>query len=304
MAVLKETMRQSLIRPTSTPHEPAGTAGQKAPLVRREADWTPEITARFWDWVAAHPPNQQSYFSAQVGEGIIRLLRYYGRLHGRALDYGCGPGHLIGRFLDSNLKIYGADVSARSVAMVNEEFAGRRNWGGAKVINGGVAPFEDGSFDLISCIETVEHLGSAELDLMLADLRRLLSPTGTLFLTTPSEEDLNLAAAYCPFCNSEFHRWQHQRTYSAGSLSAILQQGGFKVLFCDSLSLQRFQAPLSRRRLLDYSPWHLLRYGRSYAFRLLDRVSLHFSIGPRIFAWLSSKPGPHLCAIAAKRDCD
>ena len=45
-------------------------------------------------------------------------------------------------------------------------------------------PFDDGSFDLVLCAETIEHV--RDVQLLLSEIRRVLRPGGTLALTTPA----------------------------------------------------------------------------------------------------------------------
>ena len=51
-------------------------------------------------------------------------------------------------------------------------------------------PFEDGEFDLVICMEVIEHLAYSPSH-MLAEAHRVLKSGGTLLLTTPNAIDLN-----------------------------------------------------------------------------------------------------------------
>lgn len=51
-------------------------------------------------------------------------------------------------------------------------------------------PFEDGEFDIIVCMEVIEHLAYSPTN-MLAEAHRVLKPGGMLLLTTPNSIDLN-----------------------------------------------------------------------------------------------------------------
>ena len=77
----------------------------------------------------------------------------------RILDYGCGEG----RYLD----------------VVGRRFPDAEY---VPVEDGGIA-LHDGSFDLVLCVEVLEHVADAEATTR--ELGRLLAPGGVLVLTTP-----------------------------------------------------------------------------------------------------------------------
>src|SRR4051794_14073436 len=45
-------------------------------------------------------------------------------------------------------------------------------------------PFDDNSFDLVTCIETIEHI--RDVQLALSEVRRVLRPGGRVAITTPA----------------------------------------------------------------------------------------------------------------------
>ena len=54
-------------------------------------------------------------------------------------------------------------------------------------------PFLDGAFDLVLCVETIEHV--RDVQLLLSEVRRVLRPDGTLALTTPAHGRLTALRA-------------------------------------------------------------------------------------------------------------
>ncbi|MEM7239911.1 MAG: methyltransferase domain-containing protein, partial [Pseudomonadota bacterium] len=58
-------------------------------------------------------------------------------------------------------------------------------------------PFEDDTFDLVTCFETLEHI--AEHDVLLGELRRVLKPDGILLISTPEVDRYTHSAPANPF---------------------------------------------------------------------------------------------------------
>ena len=96
-----------------------------------------------------------------------------------ALDLGCGDGRLTGE-LDA-VELTAADVSAVALERA------RRRLPRARIVEldpDAPLPLADGSFDLVLCAETIEHV--RDVQLLLSEIRRVLQPAGALALTTPS----------------------------------------------------------------------------------------------------------------------
>ena len=142
----------------------------------------------------------------------------------RALDLGCGDGRLSALLAADEL--VAADVSG--VAL---ERAGRRLPGAERVLVEPDAPlpFEDPSFDLVLCAETIEHV--RDVQLLLSEVRRVLRPGGTLALTTPAHGRLTgLDVLFRGFERRFDPLSPHLRFLTARSLRRLLEQLGFDVV--------------------------------------------------------------------------
>ena len=181
--------------------------------------WTPQAVSRFFGYMGTQTHKQEVYFSLQVGVAVVRLLELAGVLKGKVIDYGCGPGYLLDRLIEKDIELHGADFSAEAVQIVNRRLAVQPRWRGAALIRS--LPSTDlpqGEFDLATCLETIEHLSDEYLESTLSELRRIVKPGGHVLLTTPNAEDLEKSMTYCPFCEAEYHAWQHVRQLHAAVL--------------------------------------------------------------------------------------
>jgi predicted SAM-dependent methyltransferase/uncharacterized coiled-coil protein SlyX len=106
-------------------------------------------------------------------------------------------------------------------------------------------PYPDGGIEYVYFEHFLEHLGRADAVRMLAECRRVLSPGGTLRLSTPSLE--HLAIVYlrrdiagwgadwkprspCLMVNEGMRSWGHQHLYDAEDLRAVLLEAGFAAV--------------------------------------------------------------------------
>jgi SAM-dependent methyltransferase len=104
---------------------------------------------------------------------LERVRGFLGSLPARArvLDAGCGEGVLIDEFGD-RLAIEGIDP----------------NYSSDRVRQGSLTelPYGDGTFSHALCLDVLEHLSFDEQPRALAELFRVLTPGGVLFVTVPN----------------------------------------------------------------------------------------------------------------------
>ena len=135
---------------------------------------------------AVDPTGERLVPSAHRGELIYaeHLARYRlaaqfvaGR---RVLDAGCGEGYGTDLLASAGAaSVVGVDVDEPTV-----EHARERYGHDFQVADLAKLPFEDDSFDLVVCFETIEHVADARR--VVAELRRVLVDDGMLVISTPN----------------------------------------------------------------------------------------------------------------------
>lgn len=271
--------------------------------LRTEKDWTAETVARFWDWISSNPRFEGSYFSHVMGSSIVSFIRETGYLHGPALDFGCGRGDLVKQMHTSGIACGGADFSEKSLKQCQEVCGNSNLWlGGCTVDLESGTSFPDETFALITCIEVVEHLPQESLSKTFEELFRLLRPGGVLLLTTPFEEDLRSNSNYCPFCDGEFHRWQHMRSVSKSDLSTWSQAVGLHTIFCEHLDFRAMEGDVMPWMGWRSASYETIRHRINWALLgLFDKLNLKpFPHGSRMKIRLRTGERNTLCMIARK----
>jgi 2-polyprenyl-3-methyl-5-hydroxy-6-metoxy-1,4-benzoquinol methylase len=263
-------------------------------------EWTPQTIQRFWEHYKTGPESQ--YFCYWFGTGLTNFLVDTGRVKPGILylDYGCGQGFLLERMLAKQVRCYGVDGSFNSVQFVNQRFDGDYNWMGATTVSESKAVLPAGSFDLISCIETLEHVLGG-LEELIGDIYQLLKPGGVALFTTPNEENLEHSQIYCPFCEAIYHKVQHLRSFSSQSLTSLLDSQGLKTIFCGGLDLSAFQQPWTLPNWRDVSFRHLANWFTQRKHRLFDKLAPRVFPDGRGFKYrLNSVDSPCLCAVVER----
>jgi len=138
------------------------------------------------------------------------------------LDLGCGDGRFLEKLrdLNSNNVLYGLDISEKMIAVASSKKIKR-----CKLTLGdsNYLPYNDGSIDLIVCLNSFHHYSTPSLTLK--EIKRVLSLDGRVIIgdifTLPIiREMINL---YLPYSKSGDYRM-----YSKKSLDKIFNVEGFK----------------------------------------------------------------------------
>jgi ubiquinone/menaquinone biosynthesis C-methylase UbiE len=136
----------------------------------------------------------------------------------RALDVGVGDGRMAAELQAGSLT--GADVSQVALDRAKSRLPDARL---VLVEPDEPLPFADNEFDLVSCIETIEHVRDVQLEL--SEIRRVLRPGGRLALTTP------IASRWRVLVRGLEHPFSpHVRAFSRRSLRTVLETMGFQII--------------------------------------------------------------------------
>lgn len=182
---------------------------------RRKPRFRPEASAEFYGEFFADE------HLSQYDEDLRSVLRHEeirrvvdGLPPGlRALDVGCGVGHILNIHPASFVKV-GVDYSAPSL-----ELARRRLDEKTALVNAsaGRLPFEDNAFDLVTCLEVLEHL--ADDGEAVNEISRVLKPGGHLIASVPGQ-----------FYFDEYKDLMgHFRHYTPAAFAALLARHNIEV---------------------------------------------------------------------------
>lgn len=143
---------------------------------------------------------------------ICNQLRSEGKSDPRILDIGCGTG--------GNLETLSQFGDAEGVDISREALDFCRARGFAKVREGAAEtlPHEEGSFDLVTGLDVVEHLDDDVAGLR--EMRRVLRPGGHCLLFVP---------AFMFLWGVQDDVSNHRRRYTLSELKMKLQDAGFKI---------------------------------------------------------------------------
>jgi ubiquinone/menaquinone biosynthesis C-methylase UbiE len=138
------------------------------------------------------------------------------------LDFGAGTGNLSLKFLARGCRVNAADVSARSLAIL-EESARDRGHLTTTVLEGDRLPFVDATFDIVAAYSVLHHV--PDYLLAVREMARVLKPGGLLYVDHEANEaawagasalEEYRAATRLPLWE---HLWEVVRTGEAFTLS-------------------------------------------------------------------------------------
>ncbi len=116
----------------------------------------------------------------QVGLALI------GVSPNRLLDYGCGDGTFLAMAADRIAWGWGADIDAGQVDEARRRLAGFTNLQFSTIAEL-AAPAHASAYDVVTCMETLEHCTDDTVQIVLRDLARLVSVTGRVVISVPIE---------------------------------------------------------------------------------------------------------------------
>lgn len=130
----------------------------------------------------------------------------------RALDLGCGAGLNLDHLAEYAQPV-GTDFSEEAL-----HFCRQRGHNLLAKADAAQLPFPDGSFDIITALDVIEHLDD---DLLaLTELRRVMRPGGLLIISVP---------AYPVLWSYWDEILGHRNRYTTGSMRKVVEAAGLRV---------------------------------------------------------------------------
>jgi SAM-dependent methyltransferase len=130
----------------------------------------------------------------------------------RILDVGCGTGANL-LLLSTYGHAEGVDISEDALAFCRERGLDKVKHGAGEEL-----PYEDGTFDLVTAFDVVEHMDDDVAGLR--EMRRVLRPNGRVLLFVPT---------FMFLWGVQDEVSNHRRRYRLPELRGVLEQAGFEV---------------------------------------------------------------------------
>jgi SAM-dependent methyltransferase len=143
------------------------------------------------------PVAEGHYASTQIGSKnkviawshqsrFVKALSLIGDDVNKLLDYGCGDGTFLVLAADKVAEGHGCDVDANQIQNCRDRLSSYKNI--TFHVNDELsAPDHDGEFDIVTCMETLEHCTDEVVEIVLKDVARLVAPTGRVIISVPIE---------------------------------------------------------------------------------------------------------------------
>ncbi|KYG74813.1 methyltransferase family protein [Roseivirga ehrenbergii] len=107
------------------------------------------------------------------------------------LDVASGEGYGVSLMANLAQHVIGVDIEKEAITHAQNTYQ-KEN---IVFVEGDIRslPFENGSFDIITCFETIEHI--TEHDQAMGELKRVLRPNGALLISTPDSDSTHELAS-------------------------------------------------------------------------------------------------------------
>ncbi|MBC8375646.1 MAG: class I SAM-dependent methyltransferase [FCB group bacterium] len=200
------------------------------------------------------------------------------------LDLGCNTGYGSEILSNTAKRVVGVDVSEKAISYARSKY---NNLGlDFQLIDGKRLPFEDNEFDFIISCQVIEHI--VDCSAYLAEVRRVLSPSGIVLFTTPNAL-LRLDPGMKPW--NEFHVHEYDHIELQSLLNSYFSSTQIMGLFAEEslylIEKNRLKKNLETARKRQTLGYNYLYYIRSAVQRMLPDSMLR--ILRRLF--VSNSPG-------------
>lgn len=161
----------------------------------------------------------------------------------RLVDIGTGRGELLVAAAKRGARAVGVEYSPAAVELARHTLSVHGHPPGAEVLlaDARAIPLPDGETDLVTLLDVVEHLAPDELELALAEARRLLAPGGRILIhTLPNRLIYDVTYRLLRSLpgnrrwprdpRNEYERRMHVNEQTRPSLRRSLRRAGFRAI--------------------------------------------------------------------------
>lgn len=148
------------------------------------------------------------------------------------LDVGCGDGtflHLLYERMEDEITLHGVDRSAAALSRVRVN----KTQASADQIS-----LEDRTYDCVTCMEVIEHIGVGTFDRVLSELCRVAGKY--VLITVPYHENLRVSQVRCPVCQTLFNCSYHVRNFSVKDMQTLLDSDQFENVNVKIISTRKY----------------------------------------------------------------
>lgn len=213
-----------------------------------------------------YDPDGRGQYEAFTGSNAIRRRWHLNKLRlcylvnlsktDRVLDAGCGAGNLVYELAPHCDQVIGCDIHHARLL-----FATARGSGSYIQADLQRLPFADHTFDMIFCMEVLEHLEQRIIAQVLREFYRILSPQGQVLITTPNYRSIWVLIEFLADTlrlAPEMVGGEHISKYHRRTLAEALTRAGFAIDRLGSFNhLSPFVSPISELWAEQIYHWEL-----------------------------------------------
>jgi SAM-dependent methyltransferase len=206
----------------------------------------------------------------------------------RLLDYGCGDGTFLALVHDLFPDALGVDADSTQVAGCAQRFASLRTlaFGMTRDLS---SPEHESRYDVVMCMEVLEHCPNDVQPHVIDDLARACSPHGRVIISVPIEIGPALAAKQAArgFAAARgLSEYETRERYTVGELARMIVAGPRTAIPRAETSVE-----------LDDGSWMRFTGHKGFNWRALERlIRTRFTVERRVCspipivgAWLNSQ---------------
>ncbi len=188
-------------------------------LKKKSNDYKEESKLKFNQQAEKFDSDNAGKHSRELYDDILRKLSQFS--FNKLLDVGCGTGNLLSLISNKyEVQLSGVDLAPNMLDIARDKLGEKAD---LKLGDSENLPFEDNSFDMVTCTDSFHHYPHPEN--VLAEINRVLNPKGTLLIADPWAPTplRQLVTIYM-----HFSKGGDVKLYSKDDIHKLLNNTGFK----------------------------------------------------------------------------